>query len=500
MNLDKIFSNKRALYAGLVLVAFSLVFTSTLRPFSNRIMNVDTSVYVSITQGLSRGLVLYSELADNKGPLLYFISLPGFHLAGITGVWVTQFVLMFVSIFFMYKLALLFVSAKAAFLTVAFTSLAMHPFYYVDAGAEEYALPFLAVSLYIFTKHYIGGKDAGFWEVVVLGASFALAIMIRLNMFPLWAGFCLVIIIEALSQKRFADMFKYIGAFLVGVFAVLLPIFLYLWRHDIFLDFYYNVVVSGAARGFAVLSLNEFIHNFYTIINRSFSFIPLCIGVVWVFVKYKNISVFYFAGFLLSYFLSILFLSFSRGEPHWNLILIPFFVPAVAFLSDLFLNNVKVKYKHAALIILFCVAFSEGLARLSSYLFFPHDTGIPIRDAGRIIDENTAPNDTIISLGAHAYIYPFTQRLPASRFIIQGWAFDHIPGAREEFVSGILNDPPKIIAIVLNENGMPHMIDHRWHGEIFAMMESDYRLLEDNGRARIFIREDAAPGAGALEN
>ncbi|MCL1994464.1 MAG: glycosyltransferase family 39 protein [Spirochaetes bacterium] len=487
MNLDKILSNKRALYAGLALVAFSLVWTSTLNPFANRIMNIDTSVYIAITQGLSRGFVLYSELADNKGPVLYFMSLPGFLVAGLTGVWVTQFVLMYISLFFMYKIALLFTGTKTSFLTVAFTSLAMHSFYYVHAGTEEYALPFLAASLYIFTKHYFDGKKTSFLELVILGASFAWATMIRLNMFPLWAGFCLVIVIESLAKKRFVETFKYIGAFTLGTAAALFPIFLYLQRHGIFLDFYYNVIVSGAERGFS-LSLQGFVNNFYLVINRNFSFIPLIVSVVWFFIKYKNLSGFYFAGFFLSYLLSVMFLSFTTGNSHWNLILIPFFVPMIAFFSDLFLNNVKMKYKHAALIILFCVAFSEGLARLGFYVFFTFDSATPIRAAGRIIDENTRDGDTIITLGARADIYPFTQRVPASRFIFQSEAFDNIPGAREEFVSGILNDRPKIIAFLLDENGAAYMVNHWWHGEIFAMLETDYRLLEDNGRVRIFIR------------
>ncbi|MCL1994465.1 MAG: hypothetical protein FWG66_16095 [Spirochaetes bacterium] len=506
MNLDKILSNKRALYAGLALVAFSLVYTSTLNPLLNRVMHIDTTVYMSITQGLSQGLVLYRDLADNKGPLLYFMSLPGFRLAGLTGVWIGQFVFMYVSLFFMYKTALLFAGAKTAFLTVAFTSLAMHPFYVVHAGVEEYALPFLAASLYIFTKHYLSGKGTAFWEIVVLGFSFAWAIMLRLNMFPLWAGFCLVIVIEAAAKKNFAEIFKYIGAFILGTLAVLFPVFLYLWRSDILVDFYYNVILGSTERGF-LLSLQSFVHNFYAIINRSFSFIPLCIAIAWVFIKYKGISNFYFAGFILSYFLSVLFLSFAPGGENWNLILIPFFVPVIAFLSDSFLNSFKTKYKHAALILVFCITFSEGVVRMGFYFFFPIDSGIPYRNAGRIIDENTTPYDTMISLGWGANIYPFANRRPASRFLFQNepdgyrpGAFDHMPDARGEFIAAILNNPPKIIVFLVNANGQAYQLHPSWHAPILGMMETHYRLLYGDHRVRIFIREDAETDTAEFAN
>jgi hypothetical protein len=453
-------------------------------------MNVDTSVYISITQGITRGHVLYKNLADNKGPLLYFLSVPGFYLGGTTGVWITELIIIFISFLFMYKTALLFTNNKIALLTMFFTSLATHPFYYVNAGTEEYALPFLAVSFYIFTKHYISTKKTLFFETVILGVSFACSIMIRLNMFPLWAGFCLIIMVESIIKKKYIDMLKYIIGFILGISIIFIPVYLYLRINNAIGDFYNYVILGSITRGFRS-SLKDFVKIFYLVINRSFSFIPLCAGLIWLFTKFKNISIFYFYGYIASYLLSVIFLSFLYGNSHYNLILIPFFVPAIIFLSESLLEAFsKIKYKYMALVLFFCVTFSEGIIRLSYYLFFNFDSNIPLKIAGKIIDDNTSPDDKIINLGWNGYIYPFSERDFASRYIYQAEAFDHIPGSHEEFISTIKNDNPKIITIYTVDNGEVDQYKPLWHNDIYVLLETDYKIIDDKHGLKIFLRNN----------
>jgi len=482
--------SKIIIYLFLFLIAFSLVYTSTLNPLLSRIMNVDTSVYISITQGVTRGHALYKDLADNKGPLLYFLSVPGFFLGGITGVWITELIIIFISFLFMYKTALLFTNIKTALLTVFFTSLATHPFYYVNAGTEEYALPFLAISFYIFTKYYISTKIK-FFEIVILGISFACSIMLRLNMFPLWAGFCLIIIIESVIKKKYFDIPKYIAGFILGILIIFIPIYLYLISNNAFGDFYNYVILGGITRGFNA-SLKDSIKTFYIILDRNYSFIPLCLCLIWIFTKYKNINIYYFFGFIISYLLNVIFLSSTTADSrHFNLILIPFFIPAIIFLSESLLNLFsKIKYKYMVLVFFFCIAFSEGIIRFSYYFLFHFDSNIPLKIASKIIDDNTSPNDKIINLGWNGYIYPFSKRDFASRYIYQAEAFDHIPGSHKEFISTIINNNPKIITIYTDIDGGIAEYKPLWHKDIYALLETNYKLLDDKHSLKIFLRND----------
>jgi len=451
-------------------------------------MNVDSSIYISITQGITRGQILYKDLADNKGPLLYFISVPGFYLFGITGIWITELILMFITLYFMYKIALFFTVKKSALFSLLITSLAMHPLFYVNAGAEQYSLPFIAISLFIFTKYFISNNKINSLEIIIFGICFACSIMIRFNMFTIWAGFCFAIFLKSIIEKKYIELLKYIFFFSVGIFIVFIPILLYFYVFNIFDDFYYNVILGGITRGFRLSALKDLTHNFYLIMNRGLSYLPLCIGIIWIFLKYKNINIFYYLGFIFSYLLSILFLSFAIGNSHYNLILLPYFILVIVFLFDILINQFsKLKYRYLAVLFIFCVLFSEGIVRLTYYLFINVNTGPQLKIAGKIIDDNTNPDDKIINLGWNGYIYPYTKRSYASKYIFQSEAFDHIPGAREEFISDIKNNKPRIITIVTFYDDGINEFNYRWHEEIYDIIRNDYTLISDEYSVKIYL-------------
>ena len=106
-----------------------------------------------------------------------------------------------------------------------------------------------------------------------------------------------------------------------------------------------------------------------------------------------------------------------------------------------------------------------------------------------MIDENTNPGDKVISLGFNGYIYPFTQRDSASKYIYQGSDIDHIPGAREEFLSDILIGKPSIIVLFAGEDGTVHIMND-WRKPIFDMIETDYRTLADENGYILYIRRN----------
>ena len=254
--------SKKIIYCALFLIAFLIVFSSTYNPFNFKQMYGDSAVYITIAQGITKGQVPYRDFVDNKGPLTYLISAPGLFLGGFTGVWITELIVIFISVLFAYKTALFFADRRNAFLATFFCCLVLLSFFYVNAGTEEYSLPFLMISFFIFSKYYFSEKEIRFYELVILGACFACAIMTRLNAFPLWAGFCVAILVETLYKRKYSALFRYISGFCLGVFVILLPVFLYLKVNDILNDFYVQVIAGGTARGFSAPGIKE-ISNYY---------------------------------------------------------------------------------------------------------------------------------------------------------------------------------------------------------------------------------------------
>jgi hypothetical protein len=488
----------KKIYIGLFIIAFITAFYSSNNPINFRIMHVDSSVYITVAHGITQGLLPYLDMVDNKGPLTYLFSVPGLLLGGIAGIWITEFLLLCVTAIFAYKTALFFGNRTEAFWGTVFSFTALLYFYFVPAGTEEYSLPFLMISLYIFTKYYFSNLNVSFFELVILGICFACAIMIRLNMFPFWAGFCLVIFIYSIIRGRFHQLSIYILGFCLGIIIVFIPIFLYLKINGIFELFIDNVIISGTKRGFSA-GIKEAGRNFFSALGIRYSFLPFLFGLFFTILKTRKNEIYYYFSYTLSFSLLIIFYSFGRGVElsHNNLVLIPFFVPALTYMIDIIHKSLSKRFtKHAGTVVIFffCVVFAEHII---NYCFdfakiFYDKSGSNLIKAGKLIDENTKPGDKIISLGIDAYIYPFTERTPVSKYFYQGSGtnhIDHIEGARDEFISDVLTGKPEIISFFSGIGGM-YTIYHYWDDPIMEMIENEYFLLSNEYDFHLFKRKN----------
>jgi hypothetical protein len=487
---------EKKIYIRLFIIAFAVAFSSTYNPLNFRRMHVDSAVYVTVSQGIIRGQLPYRDIVDNKGPLAYLVNVPGLFLGGFTGIWITELLFLFVSVLFAYKTALFFTDSRKAIAGTLSCFLALLPVFTVNAGTEEYSLPFLMISLYIFTRYYFSQKEKlSSGELAVSGSCFACAVLIRLNMFPLWAGFCIVIFAESVINRRFALLGKYVCAFCFGIIIIFVPVFLYLKLNGIFDAFLELVVFGGAARGFGGGSFKETVKNFYILINRNYSFIPLFFGLFFVIAKFRKPYFSFYCGYTLSCFLMALFLSFSGGGTHYNMVIIPFFVPVFTSLTGLLFSVFPDgKIKNSVLVFFICIVFSEGLVKycydLSKIVY--DNSGSQMIRAGKMIDENTKPGDKILSL-YNAYIYPFTRREAASKYCYQGSGLKYIQDSQKEFLSDILENKPAVIAVFTAEGADERVLyTDDWYspiiGTIYEIMDKDYRLLSDENGYRLFIR------------
>ncbi|GHV82272.1 hypothetical protein AGMMS49991_08300 [Spirochaetia bacterium] len=482
------------IFGTLFLIALLFVLSSTYTPFNFRQMHVDSSIYMTITQGIIRGQLPYRDFVDNKGPLMYLLNVPGFMIGSFTGVWITELLLMCITVLFAYKTALFFTGKNKALLTTACTFAAALAFFKTPVGTEEYALPFLMISFYLFVKYCWRGaqKDASFFELAVLGFCLACAVLIRLNMFPLWVGFCLVIFAESIAKRRFALLGKYILGFCIGIGIVFIPVFFYLKANGIVADFLNQVVFGGASRGFGGASLKQTIQNWYIVASRNYSFIPLLWGIFAIIKNYKQKDMLFWTGYTFSYILAVLFLAFSSGDSHYNLTLIPFFVPVIAVLVEMLYAVFAAAHRRNVVIILFlCIVFSEGLMKYGDDFMevFTNHSGQELMRAGKMIDENTQDGGKIISLGYNGYIYPFTQRVAASKYIYQRSGVVQIQGgSREEFVSSVLTEKPAIIVIYGADKGGYDYLP-AWYNPIYKMMADEYELLSDENGFYLFKKK-----------
>jgi hypothetical protein len=492
---SKITKQDYYIYSGLFLIAFAVVFISCLNPFGLRNIDSDTSVYLTIAQGITRGQVPFRDFFDNKGPLTYLISAPGMFFGGFTGVWITEFIFMLVSVLFAYKTALFFGDKNIAFWGVVCSFIYFQTFFYEVAGTEEYSLPFMMISLYIFIKYFFTQKDPPVYELIILGFCCAVNILIRINHFPLWLGFCVIIVVEALLKHKFLSLLKYIVFFCAGILIAAIPVFLYLYLNNAFSDYIYQNFFMGSSMAFNNASIILCVKSFVQIYGKNYSFLPFPVFFIWIVKKQRNINIFLSFGLLLAYLLTIFFLAVTRlNLDHYNMILTPFLVPVFTFCAkfvfDYFSN---VKYKNIVLVCFLCIIFAESLSFWSYACFYTlKDTSRKeLITAGKIIDQNTGTDDTVISLDKFTDIYLFTERQSASRYIyqasgIKASGIKYYSNSKNEFLKCIQENKPKIIAIREEDGRYDHLSE--WYLPVYDMIAQEYRLLSSGDGYFLFIR------------
>jgi hypothetical protein len=197
-------------------MALLICLCSPLHPFAKSSPSTDSSAYLFIGKSMARGIMPYTGLFDNKGPLLYVINWLGM-LIGFTGVWLIGLVFMFLSIWFCYKTARRFFGKSASFLSTVITFIALLSWYGGGNYTESYALLFLFAALYCLTGYFVQNFELHRAQVFISGACIGGVLMLRPNMIGLWIGMCAVIFIHSLIIRRLKNIPGYILFFIAGI-------------------------------------------------------------------------------------------------------------------------------------------------------------------------------------------------------------------------------------------------------------------------------------------
>ena len=482
------------IYTGLFCLALYVCLASCLNPFALINIDIDTSIFLTIAQGITRGQVPFRDFFDNKGPLLYLISAPGFAMGRFTGVWITELIIMCVSVFFAYKTALFFGSRAFAFIGVVLSFIVFQSFFYEVAGTEEYSLPFMMISFYIFTKYYFSQENVLSLEIIILGFCFASTLLIRINIFSLWLGFCVIICIETVKKRDYAGLLKYIVLFFIGISIITVPVMLYLKINNAFTDYIQANFIAGGSQGFRDFSFKTFVSGFFVIIYKNFCFTPLLAGFTWIIKDFAGKKRGYYIGYLVGFILTVVFFAvIGTCFDHYNMTLTSFLVPAFTFfLKEIFIYFRDMNKNKVCFTLFLCILFSgpyvKGLSRIYfSFTSFTHQSRGGHILTGKIIDEQTTKGDKIIFLGFSAHIYLFSQRDTASRFIYQpSAAVNHFEGAQNEFLMDIYRNRPAIIAV--DNRGGPYDYLPEWYAPIYAMIKNEYQMITDKNGYFLFKR------------
>lgn len=443
-------NNKKTIIGITVCVFFTLALSllSPLNPFAQKTIGTDSWVFQYNGLSIIKGLTPYNDFFDHKGVILYLINAIGLIINKNIGIWIIEYILLFIVVFFTKKTLELFkVDSKLKYFSMIVILLFLSSSFEGGNLTEEYALPFLIVSQYIFFK-FLLNKNLKNLEVVITGFSLAIVSLLRINMIGLWGIYILIILIKLLKEKEYKQLLKYIGLFLIGMLTVFIPVGIYLSLNDAFINFVKDYIIFNLK--YSSVSLASKYISFKHFFNLPIVLLCFVINCLLLFTN-KSDKKILIVGNLLVLIINLMSMAMSGNVyMHYSMILLPnFILPIILLMKSISKNEIK------CLVIVYIsihilVPSINNFFDFQKYLYeFDNSNNINI---AKYIKENTNVTDKISIFGNKNVLYVLSERYSASRYSYQFPIVNYDSNIFEEYVKDIKNNRPKLIYIAENEN------------------------------------------------
>lgn len=468
---------------GIIVIFFFLRLPSLFEPY----WYGDEGIYEVIGYGMRQGRMLYTEIFDNKPPLLYIL------YALFNG---DQFSLRFLSLLFgMGSIFVFHLLAKKLFLnhktiyvlTFAYALLFGMPIFEGNiANAENFMhVPILA-SAYILYSFMTKSNEAESRRkttfslrsfvptqeerpLVLAGVVLSLAFLLKIVAIFDFAAFAAFITIDQLRKRHTSpsETARKLVAFTMGFAPLILLTFFFFFVVGAFSAFFYASFVQNV--GYVGYG-NRFIFPQGLLIFKLFLLSGVCL---WLYHKRKTYTTEFL--FIVLWFCLSLFNAFFSQRPytHYLLVLLPAYlllcglavyekrlrmVLVVVLLTTgiLLYHNFNYYKKNIQYYKNFLAFISKEKNTSNYYAFFdgntPHDYLL-----ASFIKTHTTPGETILVWGNNAQVYKLSDTLPPGRFTV-AYHMTATQKTLDETEQAIATNRPKYIIVVDQKKPLPFRI------------------------------------------
>lgn len=427
-------------YIIILVMASILILMSSSCIFGNVGLFWDASVYLNVSKNLTQGKILYKDIVDNKGPVLYFINYIALKLGGELFVCIVEFIFIYIALLFLYKSIELINNNKfRSLIVLSIVFIYYARFFTYGVSCEGYALTFSAIAMYECIKFF---KKNAFTnrQCLLIGILFGLAFFIRANLVVVFVGFGIGIGINLIIEKRFKELLKYILFSFIGLLIVCIPILIYLLANNCFYEFIEHVFILNTSMNKIGILKSIFIMIKTMRVTFLVIFIYLITSIYKIYKKEK----FYISPIILI-IVTLLFNSISK-EIYFHYFIA--FIPIIMLAYDNILNIICNISKRNT--ITYCIVIGIIVLHLVNYKYiFRFNVAQPNKEIIEYIKNNTTSEAQIAVIGFYDEIYYLSNREPVSKitYVLSNNAFaeDKQIEILNQYLGDIINKKPEII-------------------------------------------------------
>lgn len=194
----------------------------------------DSNVFMSIGKSMKHGMLLYKDIFDQKGPILFLIHQLACYVSehSFIGIYLLEILCFWCTLVFSYRTMRLFSENSIALpLTIFLGTLFLtSDFFWYGDSVEELSLPILAYSLFFILRFVKDNQVPKVWQAFLIGAGIGVIFWMKYTLLTFYAGALLGILIVSYRKKLLTLLYKpllwiFAGILLVSALIVLYFIF-----------------------------------------------------------------------------------------------------------------------------------------------------------------------------------------------------------------------------------------------------------------------------------
>ena len=410
-----------AILAIAVFVISMLSKSSPLYPFNDW---TDTNIFLTVGKSVLHGKVLYRDIYEQKGPLLFLIYvLPAIiSERSFIGVFLLECIAAFFFLFYSYKITNLLALQSSLVLLSAYAFLVYSSRSFAHGGSvEELCIPMVTCSLYYMVRSLIWEKPMSLKVAFLNGIFIGCIFWIKYTMLGVYIGYIAVlIVVNTFVYKQCSYLIKTAGILFLGAITASIPVLFYfsmncafkdLWKAYFFNNlFYYNM---NGQNSLLIIELKGIAN---AIIYNPALFLLIFAGLLFLLTIYNNKKI--FAVILICFCVASVFTYLRSTYVYYTFILSAFapfgicmIMQEYTYVTSAYSNKAKAMEIAAAIFIISSAFFYSS----NSYMFLKDIETIPQYQLAQTI--NTSENRTLLNYGVlDVGLYTMTGTIPDTKY------------------------------------------------------------------------------------
>ncbi len=240
----------------------------------------DASLFATMGKMWADGSVLYRDMIDIKGPVIFLLDAVGYAIGGFQGIWLLETVLLIWGLNALYRTLALWGIAPLSRLAGMLAWLFLYAYrYYYGNMTEDYTFCLGLIAQYHFVRMLLAERFR--WQDAAIPAvTFGLIAMLRMNNAAMWCGYYLTLFIYWAWQRRWQDAIKLTISGVIGILLTAVPLLAYFVWHGVLSDFWFYSF--GIFFGNSYGSGHSLMVGFLGLARTGLLLLlPVFIGVVW---------------------------------------------------------------------------------------------------------------------------------------------------------------------------------------------------------------------------